>query len=246
VGPTALPGFRPRPKRKSTEQLKFFGLILSPLLSALQKASRSVEEPLGLVRLVIGAFALIGTLIAVIVGVTTEPRMLELVGALWAVYGFTVAFTSGVLEPIIDGLFSVLSSVGLRRAGGGYSAIETLVARGHLTAAAEAYAERARDPRERVDATLRRASLLAETLDSAETAAVELDGLRAHPLSGRDDLRVGLALVELYEHHLGDPGRAMAELRRLIDQHPSARDVRRLRTTLAELKSQRFAADPRA
>ena len=215
------------------------------MLSALQKASRSVEEPLGLVRLLIGAFALMGTLIALIVGVTTEPRMLELVGALWAVYGLVVAFTSGVLEPVIDGLFSVLSSVGLMRAGGGYSAIETLVARGHISAAAEAYAERARSPRERVDATLRRAKLLAESLDSAETAAVELDGLRTHPLSGRDDFRVGLALVELYENHLGDPGRAMAELRRLIDHHPSARDARRLRTALAELKSERFAADPR-
>lgn len=221
-------------------------MILSPLLSALQKASRSVEEPLGLVRLVIGAFALMGTLIAVIVGATSDPRMLELVGALWAVYGLVVGFTTGVLEPVIDGLFNVLSNVGLMRAGGGYSSIETLVARGHIAAAAEAYAERARDPRERVDASLRRAKLLTESLDSAETAAVELDGLRAHPLSGRDDFRVGLALVELYEHHLGDPGRAMAELRRLIDRHPSPRDARRLRLALAELKSERFAADPRS
>ena len=46
-------------------------------------------------RVVIGAFALIGTLIAVIVGVTAEPRMLQLVGALWAVYGLVVGFTSG-------------------------------------------------------------------------------------------------------------------------------------------------------
>ena len=132
------------------------------------------------------------------------------------------------------------------RAGSGYSSIETLVARGHLTAAAEAYAERARNPRERVDATLRRAALLAESLDSAETAAVELDGLRSQPLSRREDFRVGLALVALYEHYLGDPGRAMAELRRLIDRHPSARDARRLRVALTELKSERFAAEPQS
>ncbi len=197
-------------------------------------------------RLFIGALALIGTLIAIVVGVTSEPRMLELVGALWAVYGLVVAVTSGVLEPVIDGLFNALSSVGLMRVGGGYSAIETLVARGHLTAAAEAYAERARDPRERVDATLRRAELLAESLESAETAAVELDGLRSHPLTRRDDFRVGLALVELYEHHLDDPGRAMAELRRLIDRHPSVRDARRLRAALAALKSERFTTNPQS
>lgn len=219
-------------------------MIFSPLLSALQKAARSVEEPLGLVRLVVGVFALMGTAIAIVLGVTGDVRALELVGALWAVYGLVVGLTSGVLEPVIDGLFNVLTNIGLMRAGGGYSAIETLVQRGHLAAAAEAYAERARNPEERVEATLRRARLLAHSLSSAETAALELDNLRdGAPLGHRDDFRVGLALVELYEGHLADPGRAMAELRRLIDRHPSAREVRRLRTTLADLKAQRFVPD---
>jgi len=220
-------------------------LILSPLFSALQRAARSVEEPLGLVRIVVGAIALMGTVIAVILGVTTDPRMLQLIGALWAVYGLVVGFTSGVLEPVIDGLFNALTNIGLLRAGGGYSSIETMVARGHLMDAAEAYAERARNPGERVDATLRRAKLLAESLGHGETAALELDNLRtAASLSNRDDFRVGLALVELYELHLSDPGRAMAELRRLIDRHPTARDARRLRSALAELKSRRFDAPP--
>jgi hypothetical protein len=158
-----------------------------------------------------------------------------------------VGITTGVLEPVIDGLFNVLTNIGLMRAGGGYSGIETLVARGHVMAAAEAYAERARNPRERVDATMRRAKLLAESLRHPETAALELDNLRSTAmLSGRDDFRVGLALVELYERHLADPGRAMAELRRLIDRHPSARDARRLRTALADLKSQRFDDPPQS
>jgi hypothetical protein len=222
-------------------------LILSPLLSALQRAARSVEEPLGLARLVVGAIALMGTIIALILGVTTEPRALQLVGALWAVYGLVVGFTSGVLEPVIDGLFNVLTSIGLTRAGAGYSGIETLVARGKIAAAAEAYAERARNPHERVEASLRRAKLLAESLGHGETAALELDNLRSTgQLVRRDDFRVGLALVELYERHLNDPGRAMAELRRLIDRHPTAREVRRLRTALAQLKSQRFDTAPDA
>lgn len=216
-------------------------MILSPLLSALQRAARSADEPLGLVRLVVGALALIGTLIAVVLGVTAEPRALQLVGALWAIYGLVVGFTSGVLEPVIDGLFHAFTNIGLMRSGGGFSAIETLVARGQVMTAAEAYAERARNPSERVEATLRRSALLAEGLAHPETAALELDNLRAsRALSSRDDFRVGLALVELYEQHLNDPGRAMAELRRLIDRHPTARDARRLRNALAELKSRRF------
>jgi hypothetical protein len=184
---------------------------------------------------------LLGTLLAITLAlVTGELKMLELVGALWAVYGLVVGFLSGVLEPVIDGFAQIMLNIGLTRVGAGYSSIETLAVRGHSQAAAEAYAERARNPAERVEATLRRAVLLAGPLAEPETAAVELDSLRAHPLSSRDDFRVGLALVDLHEHHLNDPSRAMTELRRLIDRYPTARDVRRLRAALRELKSERF------
>jgi hypothetical protein len=47
-----------------------------------------------------------------------------------------------------------------------------------------------------------------------------------------------VALVDLYDRRLGEPGRAMAELRRLIDRHPGDRAVRRLRHALAELKAE--------
>jgi hypothetical protein len=197
------------------------------------------EEPFSLVRVAVGTIALLSTILAIVLAIVTRDlRMLELVVALWAVYGLTVGLLSGVLEPVIDGVFHLLTNVGLMRVGGGYSAIETLEVRGHHQAAAAAYAERARNPADRVEATLRRAALLAGPLHDPRTAAVELDALRAHQLSGRDEFRVGLALVDLYEHRLDDPGRAMGELRRLIDRYPTARGARRLRTALGELKAQ--------
>jgi hypothetical protein len=223
--------------------------ISSPIRSAIDRADlradragRWTEEPLGLVRLVVGTIALVWTLIAILLAVTgADPRVLQLVGALWAIYGLTVGFLSGVLEPVIDGFFHVVSNFGIVRVGGGYSSIETLVARGHVQAAAEAYAERARDKAQRVDATLRRAALLSGPLGQPETAAIELDNLRATgSLRPRDDFKVGLALVELYENDLNNPGRAMAELRRLIDRYPTAQGARRLRVALASLKSERF------
>jgi hypothetical protein len=107
-----------------------------------------------------------------------------------------------------------------------------------------AYAERARNPAERVEATLRRSALLAGPLQDPGTAVVELDALRADSLSSRDDFRVGLALVSLYEHQLRDSGRAMGELRRLIDRYPTARGARRLRAALGELKAQHNAEAP--
>jgi hypothetical protein len=202
---------------------------------------RWTEEPLSLVRVTVGAIVLLGTLLAITLAlVTGDLRMLELVGALWAIYGLMVGFLSAVLEPVIDGFAQLMSNIGLARVGDGYASIETLAVRGHYQAAAEEYAERARNPTERVEATLRRAELLAGPLAEPETAAVELDSLRAHPLSSREDFRVGLALVDLHEHHLNDPSRAMSELRRLIDRYPTGRDVRRLRAALSELKSERF------
>ena len=210
-------------------------------MSSSRGLARWTEEPFSLIRLAVGTVALAGTCLAVVLAlVTRDARMLQLVGALWAVYGLTAAFLSGVLEPVIDGFAYLMANVGLVRLGEGYSSIETLAVRGHYQTAAEEYADRARNPAERVEATLRRAELLAGPLAEPETAAVELDSLRAHPLSGRDDFRIGLALVDLYEHQLNDSSRAMAELRRLIDRYPRARDVRRLRTALGQLKSERF------
>jgi hypothetical protein len=235
-GPHTLPNL---------SDLKFISPIRSAIDRAnpgLGRADRWTEEPLGLVRLVVGTIALVWTLIALLLALTgADPRALQLVGALWAIYGLTVGFLSGVLEPVIDGFFHLVSNFGLVRVGGGYSAIETLVARGHLQAAADAYADRARNKAQRVDATLRRAALLSDQLGQPETAAIELDNLRRPaPLKPRDDFRVGLALVELYENDLNDPGRAMAELRRLIDRYPTAQGARRLRVALAGLKSERF------
>lgn len=211
------------------------------LQHALGRTGDSGDEPLHLVRLAAGALLLFGTLVAVGLAVSgVVPGALKLVGVLWAIYGFVVGVTSGVLEPVIDGMYQVLTNWGLVRAGGGYSAIETLVVRGEIEAAAEAYRERARQPAQRVEATVRRAALLAGSMAQPETALVELDGLRRSGLSPDDDIRVGVALVDLHDRHLADPGRAMAELRRLIDRHPGARATRRLRQALAELKAEQL------
>ena len=198
----------------------------------------STEEPLRLVRLMAGVLAVAGTCLALGLGCSgVEPRAFALIGPLWAVYGLVAGLATGVLEPALDALVGILSDVGLRRAGGGYSGIETLVARGELAAAAEAYRERARNPLERTEATIRHAALLAGEMDQPETAVIELDNLRQGPLSARDEFRIGLALVELYRDRLGEPGRAMAELRRLIDRYPGEPATARLRAMLAELKS---------
>ena len=218
----------------------FAGLRLPSLLQqALDRTHGPDDEPLRLLRIAAGILLLFGTVVAIALAVSgIAPRALRLVGIFWAIYGFIVGVTSGILEPAIEGLFHALANLGLVRVGGGYSAIETLVVRGEIAAAAEAYRQRAQSPSERVEATTRRAALLGGPLGHPETALVELEGLRRSRLSASDDLRVGLALVDLYDRRLGDPGRAMGELRRLIDRHSGDRSMRRLRHALAELKAE--------
>lgn len=210
----------------------------SLLQHALDRAHGPSDEPLRLVRITAGVLLLFGTVVAVALALSgIAPRALLLVGLFWSIYGFIVGLTSGILEPAIEGVFHVLANVGLVRVGGGYSSIETLVVRGEIAAAAEAYRARAQNRADRVEATVRRAALLGGPLGQPETALVELEGLRRERLPPADDLRIGVALVDLHDRRLGDPGRAMAELRRLIDRHPGDRSVRRLRHALAELKA---------
>lgn len=207
----------------------------------------SIEDPLSLARIAIAAILLFGTIVALVLWATgIVPRALVMVGILWALYGFVMGLLGGVVEPLVDGLGRAFGDVGLLRAGGGYSAIETLVARGQYAEAAEAYRERAQDPASRAEATLRRAALLGGILGEPETAVAELENLRAgeRRLTPAEDIRVGLALADLAERRLADPGRAMVELRRLIDRYPSGRHLRRLRTELAKLKAERFHDAP--
>lgn len=211
----------------------------------MERVGGSSDEPLRFLRITVGILLLFGTAVAVALAVSgAEPRALQLVGVFWALYGFIVGLTSGVLEPVIEGLARVLGDLGLIRWGGGYSGIEALTVRGDFASAAEAYRERAQRPADRVEATVRRAVLLGGPLQQPETALVELAALRGGKLTPAEDMKVGVALVDLYERRLGDPGRAMTELRRLIDLHPGHASARRLRRALADLKDQHVPTEP--
>jgi hypothetical protein len=162
------------------------------------------------------------------------PRAIRLAGLLWA-GSAALAWLLGLAGPAIDALARVLQDVGLRRMAG-FSEVEALLARGQTALAAERYAERANEPGLRVEATCRRAVLLAGPLSAPALAAAELERLREPALDPAADRRVGTLLADLHARALGDPGRAMAELRRLLDAHPTAPETARWRRDLGELK----------
>jgi hypothetical protein len=194
----------------------------------------------------VGLLLLAGTAIALLLVATgLAPRAILLVGSFWALYGLLVGLLGGVLEPVLEGSVRLFSSVGLQRAGGGFSGEEALVAQCRYADAAEAYQRRTRDQGATAEATLRRASLLAGPLALPLLAASELTEVRnaGTPLTPEDDVLVGLALVDLYDHHLKNPGRAMAELRRLLDLHPESRHTRQMRGVLQDLKVAHFGSE---
>lgn len=204
------------------------------------RAAEASANPLVLLRVVVGALLLGATIVALgLAAAGLGWRGVELAGICWALYGLVLGILA-IVDDGLDGLAAVLQSVGLMRAGGGFSEIETLEAQGRLSEAADAYLERGRNPADRVGATLRRAALLGGPLGDPHAAVQALLDLRSGPLAPADDISTGLALVDLYDYRLHDAGRAMAELRRLIDAYPDARHQRRLRRLLADLKESHF------
>jgi len=217
-----------------------------PLLpKSLRGRAESLDaDPFSYLRGVLAFFLGGGIVVALVLGLTgTEPRALVLAGVLWTLFGVLSGMVDWILEPMLEFGVQVLTNVGLSRPAAGFSAEEAMVAQGHCDVAAEAYRLRARNPRERVEATIRRARLLAGPLKVAHAAAGELKDLQrnAEHLSPGEDMQLGLALTELYEQCLADPGRAMGEVRRLIDRYPEARQTRQLRGLLGALHSQHSA-----
>jgi len=206
------------------------------------RSSPRDQDPLRLLQIAVGLILGMGTTLSLVLWATgIEPRALRLAGLLWALYGFVTAVIDGVLDPAIEFAARLLQHVGIGQPDGGYSAIETLVARGHHLAAANAYLERAREGAGDTTALIRRAFLLAGPLGAAQAGVAELLNWRAsRRLTKEEDVQVGLALAELYERHLAEPGRAMTELRRLLELHPGVRSARRIRRALAMLREARF------
>jgi len=215
---------------------------MPPLLSA--RVASKDQDPLRLLRLAAGGILLFATLVALLLWVTgVTSRAVLLLGAFWAIYGLVFGLLDGFLEPMTDLWGEILQNAGLMRYRTSYASIETLAARGLYDAAANEYLERSRRENGDAEALVRRAAILAGPLSNPGMAVLELHNYRdTRQLRPADDIKIGLALVELYDRRLADPGRAMTELRRLIDLHPTVGGVRQLRRTLNQFRREKFGA----
>ncbi len=76
-----------------------------------------------------------------------------------------------------------------------------------------------------------------EKKDHRRAAELFREVLRLPSIQSGDDVYVTNRLVDLYSGPLNEPGRAMVELRRLVDTRPGTAAAEHARRSLAELKS---------
>lgn len=120
-----------------------------------------------------------------------------------------------------------------------FSYQDSLVIRGQVDDALASYEAIIAERPNMIPARLRAAALYASRGGNPQRAAELLREARlVSGISARDDIAAANRLIDLLMGPLGEPGRAMVELRRLMDRHPGTDAAVRAKRTLAELKEQ--------
>jgi hypothetical protein len=126
-----------------------------------------------------------------------------------------------------------------------YSHEQSLVMRGQIDEALASFEQVIARDSTAVDAMIRAAELYDRECKNHQRAAELLRAAqRAPTLTAGKDIYVTNRLVDLLLGPLGDPGRALVELRKLIDRHPDSRGAAYAETTIREIKARIHADDP--
>jgi hypothetical protein len=126
-----------------------------------------------------------------------------------------------------------------------YSFQESLAARGDVAGALESFEAVIQDSPDSALPRIRAAELYAKGSRDLKRAAELFRSVRDMPAaSSRDVLYASSRLVDLYDGPLEDPGRALVELRRIIERFPSSPAASSARNALPVLKARLAQAHP--
>jgi len=189
-------------------------------------------SPAGLAIFIVAAMS-VATIIAIPMGVLP----IALLG--WFIFGLTALLRATVIEKAGNALIPKGAST---PSVAQHSNIEAMVMRGKPREAADAYrAAIEADPAEMVACEKLGQLALRELkdYDLALWAYREAERRAAEPKR-----RVGYALLVagILRDNVGDEGRTMVELRRIVERYPDAPNAAQLRQELNELKARRFEA----
>lgn len=125
-----------------------------------------------------------------------------------------------------------------------FSRIESLAARGDVAGALAAYEEVIAEHPEAIPPRMRAAELYAARGGAPRRAAELFREIRAMPgVASRDAVYACSRLADLYDGPLDDPGRALVELRRIVELYPGTPVAAHARAALPRLK-ERLAEPP--
>lgn len=186
---------------------------------------------------------LIGPAILIIGFVSFVLRLAGL--ALWV--AVTIAIVTAIVSVVLIHHFAEATGEGflsfLQPSGSStpyekqYSLQESMAIRGDVAGAIASYEEIiAQDPMD-VEARIRAAELYAARGGNPRRAAEYLIEARKVPgIPAARDLYISNRLVDLFRGPLNEPGRALVELRRLVQLHPTSRDAQFARDAIAKMK----------
>lgn len=120
-----------------------------------------------------------------------------------------------------------------------FSAHEALAIRGDIAAAIEAYDATMASQPDNVRARRQAAELHVQAGNAQRAASLFMEMRRLPASTAADELYATQRLVDLFLGALGDSGRAMVELRRLVERFPGTREAEGARTAIARLKAER-------
>lgn len=190
---------------------------------------------------------------AMVFGLTFGVLALETGISIWT---FVFALLAGAATAGLGFLFGKVAGDGWHRVAVSgastpyeeqFSYQQSLVMQGKVDEALASFEEMIAATPDAIEPRIRAAELYSENREGARRAAELLRQAQRIPsIAPGRDIYATNRLVDLLMGPLGDPGRAVVELRKLIDRYPTSTAAAHARDALARIKREMLAADESA
>ncbi|MDP3773454.1 MAG: hypothetical protein Q8Q85_04235 [Gemmatimonadales bacterium] len=201
-----------------------------------------VENQIRGMAILLGIFTSVSLVIGVTVG-SWSWLLLAGCAAGWCVLGGYYLINRGIIEPVGDAIGRIVVPSGSSTPSvNQHSNIQAMEARGELRKAAEAYRAVIETEPEDIVACEKLGQLAFRELKDfglAIWAYREADRRVNEP---KRQLGYALIVAGIYRDNVQDTGKAIVEIRKVLDRFPDAPNAAQLRAELDELKARHFGA----
>lgn len=201
-----------------------------------------VENQIRGMAILLGIFTSVSLVIGVTVG-SWSWLLFAGCAAGWCVLGGYYLINRGIIEPVGDAIGRIVVPSGSSTPSvNQHSNIQAMEARGELRKAAEAYRAVIETEPEDIVACEKLGQLALRELKDFELAIWAYR--EADRRVGEPKRQLGYALIVagIYRDNVQDTGKAIVEIRKVLERFPDAANAAQLRAELDELKARHFGA----